>query len=320
MTDINSRMQAEIDTEDRIAEEKVQEQHSRSRRASALKKAEEEAKEREREAEQRRKRIRRKYPTQDQVEAEYVEVSSGEEMPLYFEEPKQLLDIYTSLEESNLFLIQNSQETEQALEEVEKKFEEHQRVLGAKAEKMSQQIGHLEKQIGDEKSRCDWLQNTVSQKRGTSEQDKLLQDLKEKILEVHGACGFDADHDPDPLQMLSDIEKKLEEYLTNLDGLEVDLPDVIKRLELEKEKERRERVKQKRKEITEKKTEERLKNSLLRSQAPVHKKTGKQIMFRSAPLHMQKKVIVVDDSYEEAKKDFKKFGIHFQHGIPEGNE
>ena len=30
-------------------------------------------------------------------------------MPLYFQEPKQLLDIFTSLEESNLFLIQNSQ-------------------------------------------------------------------------------------------------------------------------------------------------------------------------------------------------------------------
>ena len=34
---------------------------------------------------------------------------STKEMPLYFQEPKQLLDIFTSLEESNLFLIQNSQ-------------------------------------------------------------------------------------------------------------------------------------------------------------------------------------------------------------------
>lgn len=74
-------------------------------------------------------------------------------MPLYFQEPKQLLDIFTSLEESNLFLIQNSQvrccwqkltmvvcfhampnlfwitfglafdqDTEQALEELQQKF------------------------------------------------------------------------------------------------------------------------------------------------------------------------------------------------------
>merc|ERR1719421_1154433 len=164
MTDINSRMQAEIDTEDRIAEEKVQEQHSRSRRASALKKAEEEAKEREREAEQRRKRIRRKYPTQDQVEAEYVEVSSGEEMPLYFEEPKQLLDVFTSLEESNLFLIQNSQETEQALEEVQTKFAETRKGMGVKTVKMSSQIALLEKQIGDQKSQCEQLRQVTKQK------------------------------------------------------------------------------------------------------------------------------------------------------------
>ena len=38
-------------------------------------------------------------------------LSKLQEMPLYFQEPKQLLDIFTSLEESNLFLIQNSQAT-----------------------------------------------------------------------------------------------------------------------------------------------------------------------------------------------------------------
>ena len=32
---------------------------------------------------------------------------------MYFQEPQQLLDRFTALEESNLFLIQNSQETEE---------------------------------------------------------------------------------------------------------------------------------------------------------------------------------------------------------------
>lgn len=58
---------------------------------------------------------RGKYPTREQVDAEFHEYSSGEEMPLYFQEPKQLLDIFTSLEESNLFLIQNSQERPQKI-------------------------------------------------------------------------------------------------------------------------------------------------------------------------------------------------------------
>ena len=37
------------------------------------------------------------------------------EPPMYFTETKQLMDIFSSLEEQNLFLIQNSQETEKAL-------------------------------------------------------------------------------------------------------------------------------------------------------------------------------------------------------------
>lgn len=37
---------------------------------------------------------------------------------LYFTSPQQLLDIFSELEEQNLSLIQNSQETEEALEEM----------------------------------------------------------------------------------------------------------------------------------------------------------------------------------------------------------
>ena len=41
-----------------------------------------------------------------------------EDVELYFHDPKQLMEIFTELEEQNLSLIQNSQETEEALEEV----------------------------------------------------------------------------------------------------------------------------------------------------------------------------------------------------------
>merc|ERR1719311_555433 len=119
--------------------------------------------------------------------------------------------------------------------------------------------------------------------------------------------------------MLYEIEKKVEEYLSQLDEFEAKDAKGLEEIERNKEKERRERVKARRKEVQEKKTEERLKASLLRSQAPVHKKVGKQIMQRSAPLHMVKKVIKVDDSYEKAKEDFHIFGIHFQHGAPDAN-
>ena len=41
-----------------------------------------------------------------------------QELDLYFTDPQQLLDIFAELEEQNLSLIQNSQETEEALEEM----------------------------------------------------------------------------------------------------------------------------------------------------------------------------------------------------------
>lgn len=41
-----------------------------------------------------------------------------QEPRLYFTDPQQLLDIFSELEEQNLSLIQNSQETEEALEEM----------------------------------------------------------------------------------------------------------------------------------------------------------------------------------------------------------
>lgn len=140
MEDIEEKMQAEIEAEEQAFKEKEEKEKKGRRRQKKT----EEDEQKEREAEARRKRIARKYPTRDQVDMEYVEYSSGEEMPLYFQEPKQLLDIFTSLEESNLFLIQNSQDTEQALEELDQKFAAMRKTREAMSNKMKLQIGQLE--------------------------------------------------------------------------------------------------------------------------------------------------------------------------------
>eukprot|EP00746_Dinoflagellata_sp_MGD_P160445 gnl/MRDRNA2_/MRDRNA2_87199_c0_seq1.p1 gnl/MRDRNA2_/MRDRNA2_87199_c0~~gnl/MRDRNA2_/MRDRNA2_87199_c0_seq1.p1 ORF type:complete len:562 (+),score=196.72 gnl/MRDRNA2_/MRDRNA2_87199_c0_seq1:100-1785(+) len=317
MEEIEHKIHNEIEAEERAQAEKEESQKTRRKKREE----EEYQREKEREAERRRHRIRRRYPTADAIEKEYQGVSSGEEMPLYFQEPKQLLDIFTALEESNLFLIQNSQETEQALEEVEQKFEETKRIMGSKANKMKQQIAQLEKQIADEKAKCEELRHTVSQKRGASEQDQLLKELDASVLEVHTACGFDHDHDPNTLQMLGAIEAKLEELLTQLDEAEATNKDQLDALERSKEKERRERVRHQRKENSDRKIEERLKASLLRSQAPVHKKIGKQIMFRSAPLFQARKVVKEDDGFEDAERDHNVFGIWIaKDGIPNATQ
>lgn len=308
MAEFSVQMQAEIEAEERALEERDRE--ATKGRRKQRREAEEEAKEREREMESRRRKIQRKYPKQEAVEKEYEEVSSGEEMPLYFEEPRQLLDVFTSLEESNLFLIQNSQDTEQALEELQQKFAELRKTGGAKTSKMKMTIGTLDQQIADERATCEVLKNTLAAKHGSSEQEKLVTEMAEKVAAVHEASGQDADHDPDTLKMLAGIETKLEDFLTYLDQAEEEgLAWRVKELEMGREKARRDDVKQQRKQLQERKIDQRLQDSLQRSLAPIHKKVGKQIMFRSAPLFQARRVVQEDDGFEVAMKEHDVFGI-----------
>jgi cilia- and flagella-associated protein 100 len=60
----------------------------------------------------------------DSKDDDFEWASGSGEDEMYFKEPSQLLDIFTQLEERNLFLIQNVQETEEALEELKQKFHE----------------------------------------------------------------------------------------------------------------------------------------------------------------------------------------------------
>merc|ERR1719408_108368 len=167
-----------------------------------------------------------------------------------------------------------------------------------------------EKKIGEENERAEELRGRIARKSGTDGTADLLKELDMKTKDVYRTCEFNTDHFPGCLQMLAAIEQKLEELLTHLEEAEHAQPDLVKRLEQSKEKDRRERVRQQRTLALHKKNEERLKASLLRSQAPVHKKTGKQIMFRSAPLHQEKRVVRETDDDAEAEQAARLFGIY----------
>merc|ERR1719191_179480 len=110
--------------------------------------------------------------------------------------------------------------------------------------------------------------------------------------------------------MLSIIEAKLEELLGYMDPTDGYDSEIVSHFERKKEIERRDRVREARKADLAKKNEDRLKASLLRSQAPVMRKTGKQIMFRSAK--QQEKKQVKDNSEEQGMiADHTLFGVHF---------
>merc|ERR1719247_3209532 len=228
-------MQMEIDAEEAEMDKDLDERQRKGGkgRKGQKKQEEDEQRERERELELRRRKIRKKYPTQDQLEKKYMEemdCDSGDEIPLYFQHPKQLLDIFTQLEEQNLFLIQKSQEAEHS--------QEHRAIT------LKENILETEKKIGEENERAEELRSRIARKSGTDGTADLLKELDYKSKDVYKTCDFNTDHFPGTLQMLADIEKKLEELLTHLEEAEHAQPDLVKRLEQTKEKDRRERVRQ----------------------------------------------------------------------------
>mmetsp|Transcript_16806 Transcript_16806/g.38947 ORF Transcript_16806/g.38947 Transcript_16806/m.38947 type:complete len:611 (+) Transcript_16806:134-1966(+) len=291
------------------AEDDTAGESSRKRRGKKQRKEEEEEKERERQAKQKRLQ-RRRASVERRVAGEYDEVSSEEELELFFKEPKQLMEILIELEGKNLQLIQSLQETEQLLDELQGRLDNTRRDVGTRVKALKENMDQLHNSISQEQKRGKELKQRFDEKASTQIQDRKLADLSQQVQSVYVRCGLSTDHDPNTLQMLAAIEAKLEEMLTGLDEVHQQDVEIVVRLEKEKEKNRRERLREEKFKEQAQKQEERLHNSLQRSQAPVHKKTGKQVMFRSPPLRQERKV-VKDTSEDEANaRDFQLFQMY----------
>jgi len=314
----NEAMENEIRLDEQNLEEKYAEALKGRRRTR--REQEDQEKNKAEELERRRQRIRRKYPSEDAVSAEYVEVSSGEEMPLYFTKPDQLLEFFTTMEEQNLFLIQTSQDKEQTLEEIQQKLNEKKRSIGLHLAKLHQNMAEVEGSIKEEQEQSEALRQQALKTRGASERDQLLEDLTNTIIEVHSMCGHEPERD-NPKLMLKAIEQKLEESLSMLDEAEEEMPQLVEQEIKKKERQRRELVKATRKLAMETKIQERLETSLQRSQLPIHKKVGKQVMFRSPPLYQARRVVVQDEGLEEAIREHEVFGVYIDRkdGFPYPN-
>jgi hypothetical protein len=196
--------------------------------------------------------------------------SSGEEIPMYFQHPQQLLDMFTALEESNLFLIQNSQETEQTLEELKQTYRETKKTMDRKTQALKTNIDALQQQIGQEEGKASQLRQRSLGGTGENAQERMLKELQDRVLEVYKRCGFDAETNSSTLYMLTDLEARLEDLLSAIDQMP---EEYVAKAEKEKEKERRERVRQERISQQQKMYEERMKKSMERSmQAPKKRK------------------------------------------------
>ena len=216
---------------------------------------------------------------------------------MYFKQPSQLLDVFAQLEEQNLFLIQNSQETEKALEELKQNFETTKEQMDGKARLLNQNISELEDQITGEECKAKALRARLNARAGDTQgrQETLLGQLNEKVREVYQKCGFDVGSKPSTLFMLSELEARLEQLL---DHIETMPEEYILKEEKEKEKKRRERKRQEQQALQDAQQEERNRKSIERSLQAPKKRTGRQVMYRSQPLKkkiLEEKEEEVDD-------------------------
>ena len=239
-------------------------------------------------------------PVFDDKDEDYL---SDTDPPMYFKEPEQLLDIFTTLEEQNLFLIQNSQETEQALEELKQTFRRTKSEMDSKTSALSKNIKVLESQILKEREKAAALRKRAKASTGEDGQKDLLEKLEEKVRYVYEKCGFNAESKPSTLTMLTDLEAKLEDLLTKIEHMP---EDFVAKAEKHKENERRERYRNARLKEAEIKYREKLEISMRRAMQAPKKRTGKPIMTRSKPLFRRKKVeaVEVEDEHAADQKYF----------------
>ncbi|KAI9189645.1 hypothetical protein H9P43_001078 [Blastocladiella emersonii ATCC 22665] len=209
--------------------------------------------------------------------------------PLYFNSPQQLLDIFSELEENNLALIQNCQETEETLEELKLKIQETEQRMDQETESLRQQIDFLKSAISKEEDKARQLEEKAkffTSSLSEADQERILAELNTKVKEVYRRCLGEGDTNISTLQMLTAVENRLEQLF---EAIELMPPEKVEKAERLKDKERRQRMREEKMDVQRIQQEERIQRALERARAPVKKKTGKPVVFRSAPPQKKKK-------------------------------
>ncbi|XP_070297688.1 cilia- and flagella-associated protein 100-like [Salvelinus sp. IW2-2015] len=231
--------------------------------------------------------------------------SEYEEHPeLYFTDPRQLLELLSELEEQNLSLIQNSRETEEALEVFSKVMDHTKKKMELETVQLTQQIDVMTHTIQRERDRAAELELRARLfnfgKYKSADQEVMLDSLGAKVEVVYRSCVGDTEANLSTLQMLMVIESRLGELLENVEMIP---KERLLMAERTKEKERRLRMRDEKMHQAKQHQEERLKRALERAQADIKKTTGKKLMARSQPPAGKLKTSQVYDISDKEKEE-----------------
>ncbi|XP_073431112.1 cilia- and flagella-associated protein 100 [Dendrobates tinctorius] len=241
---------------------------------------------------------------EDDNRSEMLASSDSEEEPeLYFTDPQQLLDIFSEMEERNLSLIQNSQETEEALEEIKHTIAMTEKKMENETEQLKAQITNLQAAIVREEERAVDLEMKCRVfafgQYSFEEQENMLTSLTKKVGEVYQACIKENRANLNALQMLTMMEQQVEELLDNIEAIPKERLEIAEKA---KEKERRLRLRDEKIKQQKLHQEERLRRALERAQADPKKTTGRKLMTRSDPPAMKPKIEKDQDADKEKEE------------------
>ncbi|CAL8379124.1 unnamed protein product [Boreogadus saida] len=223
-----------------------------------------------------------------------------EEPELYFTEPEQLLDLLTELEEQNLTLIQNSRETEEDLEDLQRTTATSKKKTERDTEQLRAQIDIISQTITAEKEQAAELELKARLynfgKCKSVEEDQMLEALGRKVEEVYRCCVGDIQANLTTIQMLAVIESHLLQLLENMENIPRDTLDQVEKM---KDRERRMRQRVQKLEQQKEHQEDRLKKAMERTQANSRKTNNRRLMPRSKPVTAKIKFNNVNNSSEQ---------------------
>ncbi|XP_063063932.1 cilia- and flagella-associated protein 100-like [Engraulis encrasicolus] len=212
------------------------------------------------------------------------DLSEFEDPQLFFSDPQQLLDLLTELEKQNLNLIQNSQDTEETLEEFRITMINTRKKMEKETEQLAQHVEIISHQIERESERAAELELKARLfsfgEYKADHQDRMLDTLGKKVEEVYRLCVGETEANLTTLQMLTSIEGRLDELLEYLEMVPRERLVTVERV---REKERRIRQREEKANLQKKQQEERLRKALERAQADIKKANGRKLMPRSQP-------------------------------------
>jgi len=244
----------------------------------------------------------------DGIQSAVSDEDSDEDPELYFVDAIQLLDIFSELEEQNLSLIQNSQDTEEALEEMKKTIILTKQKMNNETDILKQQIETLKETTQKEEERANELEMKCKMfsygEFKAEDQKAMLAQLDKKVEEVYRQCIGDNEANINALQMLTNIENRLEELF---EMIEMMPPEKVEAAEKAKDKERRLRLREEKLAAQKKHQEERIRKAIERAQAEPKKKTGRRLVFRSLPPQTRKREDPTQEKHDTEQDEINYF-------------